>query len=96
MRPESSSPSTPSDPEREPPSLYATASQDQREIEAALEAEALEWTGARGTGNLRYLLPVADFGVSYESRWPELQDKLIEAMQAFIKALQPHIDALKE
>jgi len=84
-----------SDPERNR-RLYTELESKTAEIEATLKGQSLEWTAPEGRPTARIVLRVADFGVSNKSRWPELQDKLIGAMQAFIKALQPHIDALKE
>lgn len=67
----------------------------QATIESQLGA-ALDWQELEGKRACRIAWPIAETGLQDKSRWPELQDKLIEAMQAFIKALQPHIDALKE
>jgi hypothetical protein len=65
-----------------------------KEIEGAIGGE-LTWLRLNEKRACRIACPTSGGYKSAESKWPEIQDTMIEAMTRLEKALFPHLDKLK-
>ncbi len=64
------------------------------EIEQTFE-ESLDWQALEGRRACRIAYHIEGAGLKDEDRWPELQDKMIDAMIRFEKAFRPWIKQLR-
>lgn len=74
--------------------IYDKLFQDKDEIEAAI-GEGLVWDRSENRRKSIVRQMIDDDGLGDKDQWPELQDKMIEAMIKFEKVFKPYIDRIE-
>jgi hypothetical protein len=75
--------------------IFDRLQEDKSKIELAFGSE-LSWQRLDDKRGCRIAFELTSGGYkSDESKWPEIQDSMIDAMIRFEKALNPHLEKLK-
>ena len=74
-------------------SLFETLHSRKEDIERAFGGP-LDWSNVEGRRSLRIIKRLDAAGLRDESRWPQIQDAMIDSMVRLEKALRPHLSTL--